>query len=70
MDLLPKAYRYTHGVRNTPAKNSRNPATWIGVKTSNPRFIKMNELPQMEPSRMIKNKGSQVNFTYTKVGYA
>jgi hypothetical protein len=39
----------------------------MGVKTSKPRFMRMKELPHIQPSRMIKNRGSHLNFTITKV---
>jgi|GEM_PF-5151195 hypothetical protein len=39
----------------------------MGVKTTNPRFIRMKELPQIQPSRMIKNRGNHLNFTVAKV---
>jgi len=35
----------------------------MGVKTSNPRFMRMKELPQIEPRKMIKNRGNQENLT-------
>jgi hypothetical protein len=66
VDLEPREYRYTQGVRKIPAKNNRIPATCMGVKTTNPRFMRMKELPQIQPSRMIKNRGNHLNFTLQK----
>ncbi len=66
-DLEPMEYRYTQGVRKMPANTSLIPATWMGVNTVSPRFMRMKELPQIHPKIMIKNRGNHLNFTSTKV---
>jgi hypothetical protein len=63
---LKKVYFNTQGNKTAPAKIKRVPATCKGLKTKSPRFMRMNELPQIQPNSIIKTAGNHEYFTLQK----